>query len=91
MDTYFEASFEKDLKKLKNHPTVLQAVKEIITNVKQASTIRGVTNLKKLKGYETYYRIRCGRYRIGLEVTNDIVIFTRCLHRKDIYRHFPRE
>lgn len=90
MDTNFEASFEKDLKKLKNR-TVLQTVKEIITEVKQAATIRDIANLKKLKGYETYYRIRFGRYRIGLEITNDTVIFVRCLHRKDMYRYFPRE
>ncbi len=49
MDTYFEASFEKDLKKLKDR-TALQTVKEIIAEVKQAKTIRDIANLKKLKG-----------------------------------------
>lgn len=90
MGTNFEASFEKDLKKLKDR-TVLQAIKEIIADVKQATTIRDIANLKNLKGYETYYRIRFGRYRIGLEITNDTVIFVRCLHRKDMYRYFPKE
>ena len=90
METYFEASFEKDLKKLKDR-TALQTVKEIIAEVKQANTIRDIANLKKLKGYEIYYRIRFGRYRMGLEITNDTVIFVRCLHRKDLYRYFPKE
>jgi mRNA interferase RelE/StbE len=90
VDTYFEASFEKYLKKLKDR-TVLQTVKEIIADVKQAATIRDIASVKKLRGYDTYYRIRFGKYRIGLEITNDAVIFVRCLHRKDMYRYFPKE
>lgn len=90
METYFEASFEKDLKKLRDR-NALQTVKEIIAEVKQAKTIRDIAHVKKLKGYDTYYRIRFGKYRIGLELTNDTVIFTRCLHRKDLYRYFPKE
>jgi mRNA interferase RelE/StbE len=90
VDIYFEASFEKDLKKLKDQ-TILPTVKKIITEVKQARNIREITNLKKLKGSETFYRIRFGMYRIGLEIKDDVVIFTRCLHRKDIYRYFPKE
>lgn len=90
MNTYFEASFEKDLKKLKDR-AVLQTVKEIIADVKQAKTIRDIAHVKKLQGYERYYRIRFGRYRIGLEINHDAVIFVRCLHRKDMYRYFPKE
>ena len=77
METYFEASFEKDLKKLKDR-TALQMVKKIIAEVKQAKTIRDIANLKKLN-------------RMGSEITNDTVIFVRCLHRKDMYRYFPKE
>ncbi|GAK49193.1 hypothetical protein U14_00411 [Candidatus Moduliflexus flocculans] len=90
MNTKFEASFEKDVKKVRDR-TMLHTIKESILEVKQAKTIRDIANLKKLKGYETYYRIRCGRYRIGVEIIDDTVIFTRCLHRKDIYRYFPKE
>lgn len=90
MNAKFEASFEKDVKKVKER-AMLQTIKEIILDVKQAKTIRDIANLKKLKGYETYYRIRCSRYRIGVEIIDDTIIFTRCLHRKDIYRYFPKE
>ena len=90
MDTYFEASFEKDVKKLKDR-AILQVIKEIIVEVKEAKTLRDIANLKKLTGYDTYYRIRFGRYRIGLEITGNTVIFVRCLHRKDMYRYFPKD
>lgn len=90
MNTKFEASFEKDVKKVKDR-TMLHMIKESILDIKQAKTIRDIVNLKKLKGHDTYYRIRCNRYRIGVEIIDDTVIFTRCLHRKDIYRYFPKE
>jgi len=47
--------------------------------------------MEKLSGYEDYYKIRIGNYRIGIEVFRDerIARFSRVLHRKDFYRHFP--
>lgn len=47
-------------------------------------------DLKKLSGGRgAYYRIRVGDYRLGLEVEGDVVVFVRCLHRRDMYRYFP--
>jgi mRNA interferase RelE/StbE len=54
-----------------------------------AETTSRITNLKKLKGKSGYYRIRFGNYRIGIRIEDDLVIFIRALHRKDIYRYFP--
>jgi mRNA interferase RelE/StbE len=40
-----------------------------------------------------YYRIRTGNFRIGVKIVSveseNVVIFVRALHRKDIYRKFP--
>ncbi len=84
MDTYFEASFEKDLKKLKDR-TALQAVEEIIAEVKQAKTIRDIANLKKLKGYETYYRIRFGRYLVSGLKSQTIPSFLLVVYTEKIF------
>jgi mRNA interferase RelE/StbE len=48
-------------------------------------------NVKKLKGYQEYYRLRVGQYRVGIRIdsVHHIVEFCRVLHRKDIYRKFP--
>lgn len=46
------------------------------------------TRLQKLSGTPNYYRIRVGDYRIGPALEDDMVVFVRCLHRKDIYRYF---
>lgn len=46
--------------------------------------------MKKLSGGSgDYYRLRVGDYRIGLEIEGEIIVFVRCLHRRDIYRYFP--
>jgi mRNA interferase RelE/StbE len=48
-----------------------------------------IPNLKKLKGYKFYYRIRFGNYRAGIRIQNNMLVFERLLHRKDIYKFFP--
>ena len=88
MKVAFEASFARDLKRIKNKK-LLQQVQQIIAQVKAASTAQDVANLKKMRSYATFYRIRLRDYRIGLEIVDEQVIFVRILHRKDIYRYFP--
>lgn len=64
-------------------------MKEVIERVEQAERLQDISQFKKLKGGENYYRIRVGEYRIGLTVTDDVVAFVWCLNRKEIYRYFP--
>ena len=47
--------------------------------------------VKKMVGHQTYYKIRVGDYRIGLQIERQsrTVKFMRVLNRKDIYRKFP--
>jgi len=84
----FEASFARDLKRLRNK-SLLRQVQQLIEQVKAASTLSEIHNLKKMQGYETLYRVRLGDYRLGIEFVDNQVIFVRILHRKDIYRYFP--
>ena len=46
---------------------------------------------QKLSGYQTFYKIRVGDYRIGLHIDSaeQLIEFERVLHRRDIYREFP--
>lgn len=48
-----------------------------------------INQIKKMRGYKTFYPIGLGDYRIGIEVIENTIIFTRFLHRKDIYKFFP--
>ena len=88
MKTLYEKSFGRDLKKIKDK-RLLKQVQKIIAQVESATSLTDLQNVKKLEGYDTYYRIRVGDYRIGIEVLEGQVIFVCFLNRKDIYRYFP--
>lgn len=89
MRSDFRKSFARDLKANKNDHDLLNRVKEIIEEVEKADKFSVIKNLKKLKGESTYYRIRSGRYRVGVKIEENLVTFIRVLPRKDIYRYFP--
>jgi mRNA interferase RelE/StbE len=54
-----------------------------------AKSFRQLEHLEKLTGYKTYYKVRFGNYRVGLQFKDDTLTFERVLHRKEIYRFFP--
>ncbi len=45
--------------------------------------------ISKMKGYDGYYKIRIGMYRVGIRFQHDMLEFQRVMHRKDIYKFFP--
>lgn len=47
------------------------------------------SKISKMKGYNGFYKIRVGDYRIGLYTSSSKLKFIRVLHRKEIYRFFP--
>jgi mRNA interferase RelE/StbE len=88
MKVDFKKTFLKELEKLKNK-SLKNSIYNCIIQVELAESISDIKNIKKLAGFEVYYRIRVGDYRIGLKLENDIVNFVVFEHRKDIYKTFP--
>lgn len=80
-------SFIKDLKSVPKDVRVKIAV--LTQTMEQAENISGLTSVKKLKGYENFYRIRVGDYRLGFAILDNAIVLVRFLHRKEIYRFFP--
>lgn len=56
---------------------------------KKVKSIESAGIFEKLKGHHMYYRVRFGSYRVGVRYENEILIFERVLHRKEIYHYFP--
>ncbi len=81
--------FEKDTDKIKDK-RLRKLIADCIDEVQLAKNINDITQLKKLHGYNSHYRIRIKDYRIGLVIDNNVVEFVRFLHRKEIYRYFPK-
>jgi mRNA interferase RelE/StbE len=84
-----DRSFEKDTDKIKDKNLLLK-IADCIESLQNAANIKEIKNLKKLKGSNNFYRIKIGEYRLGLEIEKDSVELIRFLHRKDIYRYFPK-
>jgi len=88
MEIIFKESFLKDLKKIKNNE-IKQKILEIISTCEKAKSLNEIKDLKKLRGYKNFFRIKIGNYRVGLQIKENKVFFVRILHRKDIYKYFP--
>ncbi|MFN8349028.1 MAG: type II toxin-antitoxin system RelE/ParE family toxin [Spirosomataceae bacterium] len=88
MKVEFKDSFLKQLQKLKDK-TLQDAIYKVIISVEHTQNIEEIPKIKKLTGYTSYYRIRVGDYRIGINLIEDTIYFVSFDHRKDIYKHFP--
>ncbi|MEK6482600.1 type II toxin-antitoxin system RelE/ParE family toxin [Catalinimonas sp. 4WD22] len=88
MNVRIDKSFEKDIKKIKDKK-LLTKIADTIEQAQAAISSDAIKNIKKLKGSNSYYRIRIGNYRIGIAVEGDTIDFIRFLPRKDIYKYFP--
>lgn len=89
MKVEYSSRFIKDLKVLQGTPSFLKIKELAFELVPATSSYEEISNFTKLEGYENYYRIRVGDYRIGLKAEDDVLVFMRVLHRKEIYRYFP--
>ena len=90
MNIQYLPSFIKDLKELKSTPYYGSIKEFVFAEIPQINNFEEITNIKKLQGYDQAYRIRIGDYRIGIIFDGETLIFQRVLHRKDIYRYFPK-
>lgn len=88
MQVIITRQFEKDAEKELNKKLQLQLA-DIIEQIQKADHLMEISNLKKLKGYKTAYRIRLDDYRIGFIYENNIIKLSRVMNRKEIYRYFP--
>ncbi|MDD7631107.1 MAG: type II toxin-antitoxin system RelE/ParE family toxin [Parabacteroides sp.] len=87
MNVEYSKDFEKSVKKLSGK--MLDSIRRVITEVKNAESIKEITDCKKLVGYRNVYRIRIGDYRafftFHIEIVNDTVIFRYLVSRGEAY------
>lgn len=87
MNVDYSKDFSKSVKKLSGK--MLESVRRMIREVKEADSITEITDCKKLVGYRNIYRIRIGDYRafftFHVEIVNDTVIFRYLVPRGETY------
>lgn len=88
MKTLYSKKFLKDLATIPKNERVNIEVFVFETLIK-SNSMSEVGKFEKLRGYQNFYKVRFGNYRLGLKLEGETLILERVLHRKDIYRYFP--
>lgn len=88
MNVIYTKTITKDVRKIKDKK-LTDKLTAIIQQLKTASSLEEVQQLKKLKGHPAAYRIRVGDYRLGFYYEENTVILARIVKRSDIYKLFP--
>lgn len=42
-----------------------------------------------MKGYDGFYKVRFGNYRLGLVLENEVIAVKKVMYRREIYKFFP--
>jgi mRNA interferase RelE/StbE len=89
MEILYGKQFSKDLDAIRHETDIKAHLLKLIKTIRAAKSFSDLKGVRKLEGYQAYFRIKVGDYRLGIKVTQDTVELIRFLHRKDIYRRFP--
>ena len=85
----YKKTFLKDLAKIKE-PNRSRIEKLVFEKIPELDNLFTALDIKKIRGYSEYYRIRVGIYRIGCKLeSGKRIIFYRVKSRNDIYKIFP--
>jgi mRNA interferase RelE/StbE len=88
MKVKFNRKFLSDIKSIKDKK-IKEQIKNVIIQLEEAQNLSLVKNVIKIHGYSSFYRIRIGDYRMGIEFEDEEIEILRFLKRNDIYKVFP--
>jgi mRNA interferase RelE/StbE len=83
----FNKKFAKDLQSI-NDSKLKSGIKEFILSLESAANLEGISNIKRLRGFQNTFRYRIGDYRIGFYYENNEIELVRVVKRNDIYKVF---
>jgi len=66
MKIFIDKSFVKDVDQVRDRK-VLNKLSSLLKELENSKTLTELSHVKKIKGYDSFYRIRLGNYRLGLE------------------------
>jgi mRNA interferase RelE/StbE len=84
------ASTKRFKKQLSNCPSdIVKRFVVVYDKMEQAKNLGEISSVEKLTGFDTYYRIRIGDFRLGFEYVANQIELLAIMDRKEIYRYFP--
>jgi len=89
VDCKYKKTSVKDLANIPD-PYRDKISKIIFEDIPQADNIHNCgLDISSMKGYPNSFRIRVGKYRIGLKILDNTIVFYRIKTREEIYSVFP--
>ena len=89
MNIRYAKKFSKDLEAISHDVKIRKRLLDLIEQIKRVDVLSEIAGTKIIEGYQDYFRLRVGDYRLGVKVTENNIEMIRFLHRKEIYRRFP--
>ena len=84
----YKTTFLKDLTKV--YPNYRGRIETLVfEKVPASENAFAEFDIRKIKGYQDFYRIQAGLYRIGRRIQDGALIFYRVKSREEIYGIFP--
>lgn len=71
MKILYAKALVKDLQSVSGNPGIKKRLLELIEKLKTIDALDELTNLKKIEGFDNYYRLRIGDYRLGLKLSGN--------------------
>lgn len=89
MKVNFSKNIFKDFDKIKDE--LLEKINLFVQALENINDISELSkyDIKKLKWYKIYYRIRFWDFRLWFKVLENEIVLITIKHRKDIYKIFP--
>jgi mRNA interferase RelE/StbE len=88
LKTHYRKRFLKELARIPSNIRI-NIEQYVFIEIPSLDSITKSKKIERMKGYRNCYKIRFGDYRIGMKIEDDIIIFERALHCREIYRYFP--
>ena len=89
MELLYGKRFSKDLDAIRDELKIKADLLKLIGKIRAADSLADLKGVRKIEGYQGYFRIKVEDYRLGIKLRQNRVELIRFLHRKDIYRRFP--
>ena len=87
-----EVSYSKKfLKQLAGTPSDVRLKVEnfIFNDLVAAVSVSELGKIEKMQGYDNFFKVRFGNYRLGLMIDDGRISVKAIMHRKEIYKFFP--
>ena len=84
MELLYGKRFSKDLDAIRHESEIRADLLKLIENIKEAVSLTDLKDVRKIEGYQGYYRIKVADFRLGIKLRGNKVELLRFLHRKDI-------